>query len=145
MATSSTPPPMTRPAPGQTFGGAPGNNNNQRFVPQRPPTRQVEDEDEPADEPDPNPPNAPVFTFPLPGQQNGQPGNFQAMPPGANGQPVITINPYNGVPQGITINPVPNPGTVPTFGAPTPGMIVAPPPQPGQPGIVVRPPGPGGA
>ena len=84
MATSSTPPPMTRPAPGQGLGGAPGNNNNQRFVPPRPPARQVEDEDEPAEEPDPNPPNAPVFTFPLPGQQNGQPGNFQGMPPGAN-------------------------------------------------------------
>lgn len=142
LATSSSPPPLARPAPGQ--GGNSAQGVNQRFVPPRPPGRQAEDEDEPADEPDQNPPNAPVFTFPLPGQQNGQPGNFQGMPPGNNGQPVITINPFNGGPQGFTINPAPSPGTVPTFGAPTPGMIVAPPPQPGQPGVVVRPPGPGG-
>ena len=46
---------------------------------------------------------------------------FQKLPPGANGQPVITINPNNGAPQSITINPAPNPGTVPTFGAPDAG------------------------
>jgi hypothetical protein len=139
LATSAAPAPapvaVTRQAPNQ--GGIPGGNN--RFVPQR--QRQVEEQDvEPEEEPDLNPPNAPAFTFP--NQQNGgQPGMFQN--PGTTVQPpFITVNPYTGVPQNITINPA-TPGTAPTFGAPSPGMIIAPPPgqQPQQPGIVVRPPG----
>jgi hypothetical protein len=139
MATSTTPPPVARPTPAQGNGAS---NGNPRFVPPRQqPPRQVDQDDEPAEEPDQNPPNVPVFTFPQPGQQNGV---FQGVPPGANGQPIITINPYNGAPQGISINPAPNPGGMPAVGTSAPGMIVAPPPQPVQPGIVVRPPGPGG-
>ena len=135
MATSAAPAPAARPVPNQ--GGAAG--ANQRFVPQRPPVRQMEDEKEPEEEPDPNPPNAPVFTFPQPQNGGGQPGMFQNAP--VNAQP-ITINPNSGAPQNITINPAPV-GTAPTFGAPAPGMIVAPPVQPGQsqPGTMVRPPG----
>jgi hypothetical protein len=63
--------------------------------------------------------------------------------PGTNVQPpFITVNPNTGAPQNITINPAP-PGTAPSFGSPSPGMIVTPPVQPGlpQPGPVVRPPG----
>ena len=135
MATSAAPAPAARTVPNPGAGAA----GNQRFVPQRPPVRQVEEDDEPEEEPDPNPPNAPVFTFPQPGG-NAQPGMFQNLPPAVNGQPVITINPNTGAPQSITINPA-NPGTVPTLGAPTPGMIVAPPAQQGQPGAAVRPPG----
>ena len=122
MATSAAPVPAARPTPAQSNGAA----GNQRGVPQRPPARQVEQDEEPEEEPDPNPPNPPVFTFPQPGQ-NAQPGMLQNPPPG-------------GAPQSITINPA-NPGTVPTFGAPTPGMIVAPPAPPVQPGTMVRPPG----
>jgi len=122
LATSATPA-AARPAPNQ-----PGPGGNPRFVPQRQPARQADDEEmEPEEEPDPNPPNAPVFTFP--GQQIPQPGTVP------NGQP--TINPNTGAPESITINPA-NPGSVPTFGVPRPGMISAPPPQPG---TVVRPPG----
>jgi hypothetical protein len=132
LATSAAPAAAARPAPNQGGNAA----ANQRFAPQRPPARQADPDEEPEDEEDPNPPNAPVFTFPQP----SQPGMFQNAPPGVNGQPVITINPNTGAPQSITINPA-NPGSVPTFGAPTPGMIVAPPPQQGQPGTMVRPPG----
>lgn len=139
LATSAAPAPAAaRPAPGQ--GVAPGAAN--RFVPQRAPVRPADEEDEPEEEPDPNPPNAPVFTFPQPGQQNGQPGMFQNVPQGVNGQPTVIINPNTGAPQSITISPA-APGTAPSFGAPSPGMIVAPPVQPGQqqPGPMVRPPG----
>jgi len=137
LATSAAPTPAARPTPSQ--GGAPGANN--RFVPPRPPVRQAEEDNEPEEEPDPNPPNAPVFTFPQPGQQNGQPGLFQNAPQGATGQPII-INPNTGTPRNITISPA-APGTAPSFGAPSPGMIVTPPVQPGQPqpGAMVRPPG----
>ncbi len=142
LATSAAPAPAaaaTRPTPNQ--GGVPGST---RFVPSRQPVRQVENDVEPEEEPDPNPPDAPVFTFPQPGQQNGaQPGMFQN--PGANVQPPFTnVNPNTGAPQNITISPAP-PGTAPSFGAPSPGMIVTPPGQqipgqPAQPGPV-RPPG----
>ncbi len=137
LATSATPPPpAARPAPSQG-----GNAANQRFVPQRQPARQADEEEEPEEEPDSNPPNAPVFTFPQPGQNGfAQPGIFQNAP-GVNGQPIITVNPNTGAPQSITINPA-NPGSVPTFGSPKPGMITAPPPQQApQPGPTVRPPG----
>lgn len=141
LATSAAPAPAAaaRPAPNQ------GGGTSNRFVPPRQPVRQVEDDVEPEEEPDPNPPDAPVFTFPQPGQQNGsQPGMFQN--PGANVQPpFINGNPSTGAPQNITISPA-APGTAPSFGAPSPGMIVMPPGQPstgspGQPGPTVRPPG----
>jgi hypothetical protein len=139
LATSSAPTPAaSRPAPPQ----APNMPNNGRFV--RPQPAQADEQEEPEDDPDPNPPNPPAFTFPQPAQQGGsaQPGMFQNPPPAVNGQPVITINPNTGAPQSITINPstpTSRPGT--TFGSPTPGMIMAPPPQQQQPGTNVRPPG----
>lgn len=138
LATSATPPPAapTRPAQAGPV--------NRRFVPQRQPARQTEDDpqEEPEEEEDPNPPNAPVFTFPQPGQQNGfgQPAILQEAPAGG-GEPVITFNPNTGAPESITINPAQNPAGAPTFGTPVPGMISAPPPQPTRPGTVVRPPG----
>lgn len=133
MATSAAPAPAARPAgPNQGGAAAPG---NQRFVPQRLPSRQADDDNEVEEEPDSNPP---VFTFPQPGQQ---PGIFQNAPPGVNGQPVITVNPNTGVPQSITINPAQNARPVPALGSPTPGMIAAPPAPAPQPGVVVRPPG----
>lgn len=140
MATSVAPPtPAARPTPGQ--GSSPG---NQRFTPPRPaPAASNNEDDEVEEEPDPNPPNPPVFTFPQSGQTGfPQPGLFQNAPPGTSGQ--MTINPNTGAPQSITINPAPNPanpGSVPTFGSPTPGMITAPPQQPARPGVPVRPPG----
>ncbi len=139
MATSAAPAPAPRPTP--TAGGAAP--ANQRFTPAfRQPSRPASDEqEEPDDEEDPNPPEPPVFTFPQPGANGGQPGFFQP-PPGVNGQPVITINPNTGAPQSITITPAPNPGgTAPTIGSPTPGMFVAPPAPTPQPGPMVRPPG----
>jgi hypothetical protein len=139
LATSSAPPPTaSRPAPPQP----PSMPSNGRFV--RPQPVQSDEDEEPEEEPDPNPPNPPAFTFPAPGQQGGsaQPGMLQNPPPGVNGQPMITINPNTGAPQSITINPsTPNGRSTPTFGSPTPGMIVAPPPQQQQPGPAVRPPG----
>lgn len=144
MATSSAPAavasPLTRPGqPNMPTPGmpTPGMNGTQRFVP----PRQQAQEDEATEEEDPNPPNPPVFTFP---QQPGsmqpgtvQPGQFPNMP--VNGGQGMIVNPANGG-QNITINPV-QPVNYPTtmpVGSPTPGMINAPPPQPGQP---VRPPG----
>jgi hypothetical protein len=136
LATSAAPPAAaSRPTPTANQG-----NSNQRFVPTRPPVRQADDTNEPDDEPDPNPPNPPVFTFPQPGQQNAQPGMFQGAPPMA-GQPII-INQNSGTPQTITVAPAAPapPGTAPNFGASAPGMIIAPPAQ-NQPGTMVRPPG----
>ena len=134
MATSSTPAPSpaARPTPPQPN---PAFNGTQRFIP---PQRQVSDDEE-AREDDPTPPNPPVFTFP------GAPGQGgQATFPGANGgqnfpqqmQPMI-INPATGAIQQPQLNPAPGgyPSPVP-FGSSTPGVINAPPPQPGQ-----RPPG----
>lgn len=125
LATSAAPPtPAARPTPNQPANG------NSRFIP---PPRQVArptEEDEPEEEEDPNPPNAPVFTFPQPGQQNAQPGQFINAAPGAS------------QPQNITIAPA-SPGTAPSFGASAPGMMVAPPQQNQQPVTIVRPPGGG--
>lgn len=142
LATSAAPAPSAaapRPSPA-TRGPV-----NQRFVPQRRPVVDPNEELEPEEESDPDPPDAPVFTFPQPGQQNGaQPGMFQN--PGANVQPpFINGSPNPGTPQNITISPA-APGTAPSFGAPSPGMIVTPPGQPStgqpaQPGPMVRPPG----
>ena len=130
MATSAAPAPAAaiRPAPqNQNIAGT------QRFVP----PRQQPSNDDDQEEEDPNPPNPPVFTFP---QQPGmvQPGVFNNPSPNVNGQPMI-MNPANG---GIAVNPS-QPTQYPGYpvmpvGSPTPGMINAPPPQPGQP---VRPPG----
>ncbi len=138
MATSAAPVPAARPVPNPGANG-PG---NQRFVPQRQPMRPADDDNQAEDEPDANQPNPPVFTFPQPGQQ---PGMFQNAPPAVNGQPYITVNPANGAPQSITINPAANPGVMPNVGVSTPGMMVPVPAQPQQqPGPMVRPPG-GGA
>ena len=126
MATSTAPPP---PAVVRPVTPNPGMAGTQRFVPPRQQTREEAEEDEE----DPNPPSPPVFTFP---QQPGQPGVANA-PQGA--QPMI-VSPANGGAPNITINPA-TPANYPTgmpVGSPTPGMINAPPPQPGQP---VRPPG----
>jgi hypothetical protein len=137
LATSAAPPASAaRPTPSQPV------TNNQRFVPPRQVVRPADNDNEPDDEPDPNPPNAPVFTFPQPGQQNAQPGQFINAAPGGSPQQII-VNPNAGAPQNITIAPA-SPGTAPSFGAPAPGMIVAPPTQNQQPGTIVRPPG-GGA
>jgi len=151
MATTSAPPPAanTRPQAGPPNGVA---NGTQRFVPPQRPMR-VEEMTQPLeqDEPDENPPNPPVFTFPQPGQQNGfaQPAGF-APPQQFNGAPspgqnVITVNPAMGnTPQGITINPAAQPGqpTVPGMpvGVSQPGMMVQPPQPANQPGMI-RPPG----
>lgn len=133
MATSVAPPPP-RPA-------VPSNPNamsgTQRFVP---PQRQAEDDDRDRDrdDDDPNPPQPPVFTFP--GAPNGQPGQFQVPLNPQTMQPMI-VNPQ-GQPQTITISPnAPSnyPTTSPFGGAP--GSISAPVVQPGQPGVVTRPPG----
>jgi len=109
----------------------------QRFVPPpRQPRPEMPEQPE-ADEPDQNPPQPPpVFTFPQPGQQNGQ-------PPGTNG-PAGVVQPGMTVPGNtITINPAqPAPGqpTAP-IGVAQPGMMVpAPQPQPTPPGMI-RPPG----
>jgi hypothetical protein len=133
MATSAAPAAAAAAPAGRPAAPNPGMAGTQRFVPPR--QQQAEDEDR--EEEDPNPPNPPVFTFPQ--QQPGmvQPGQFPNMPANA-GQPMI-VNPAGGG-QPITISPA-QPAGYPTtmpIGSPTPGMINAPPPQPGQP---VRPPG----
>jgi len=139
MATSAAPAPAAaRPMQPQN----PASMGIQRFVP---PRRQGTDEDQQVEEEeeDPNPPNPPVFTFPQPGNGQVQPGIFPA--PQGNGQPVITVNPATGAPQSISINPQQAPPGYPQMpvGSSTPGMINAPPPQPGSPGAPVRPPGGG--
>ena len=148
MATSSVPPPAAnnsangnRPAPNVRQGLA----GTQRFIPPGAP-QQTED-NEPEPEEDPNPPNAPVFSFPQPGQQ--QPGGF-AQPGMFTAPPQPNFNPTTGAPQSITINPSAPPSYQPTpgmIGSPVPGMIQAPSTQgttpitPPPPITVVRPPG----
>jgi hypothetical protein len=128
MATSSTPPPAapSRPQPN------PAMNGTQRFIP--PMRNQADDDDDQDDDEDQNPPNPPVFTFPGAPGPGGQP-SF----PTNNGQPPqMIVNPGGQAPQTITVNPA-QPGNYPTampVGSSTPGVINAPPPQPGQ-----RPPG----
>lgn len=136
MATTSAPAPaaaVARPQPNPAFNGT------QRFIPPRP-----QETDDQQDEPDDNPPNPPLFTFPPGTGPNGQglnqPQSFNGAPP--------QIAPQIGVPQNITINPS-QPATSPTIpgGASTPGVIIAPTPaqqqqqQPPQPGSMIRPPG----
>jgi hypothetical protein len=131
MATTTAPAPAARPQqPAANNNGA--FNGTQRFIPPR-----VRDEQREADEqaePDENPPNPPVFTFPQPGQQNGvnpgvnQPGVFTNTP-GAN-QPNVVVNPATPTPA-----PPFQPGA--PYGVSTPGMMVNPPQQqPGAPGTV---------
>jgi hypothetical protein len=132
MATSSTPAPSAAPRPAPQPN--PAFNGTQRFVP---PQRQFSDDDDEEAEDDPTPPNPPVFTFPGAPAPGGQPAfpnmNGQNFP--QQMQPMI-INPATGGAQ-PQINPAPGgyPSAVP-FGSSTPGMITAPPSQPGQ-----RPPG----
>lgn len=131
MATSSAPAPAPRLAPANPNAMS----GTQRFIP---PQRQVrEDADEQEPEEDPNPLNPPVFTFP----GATAPGGQQFVAPGQT-QPIV-VNPQTGQPQTITISPnAPTnyPTTTPFGGAP--GSINVPPaPQPGQPGVVTRPPG----
>ena len=124
MATTSAPAVANnnaRPAPNQPNAF----NGTQRFVPprQRPEQPEVEDV---VQEPDDNPPNPPVFTFPQPGQQNGfvnQPGQFNGAPPPQG----ITVNPSNGGPTTITINPTTPPPASGPIGVSQPGMMVNPP------------------
>lgn len=129
MATSSTPAPAApaRPSPPQPN---PAFNGTQRFIP---PQRQAPEDDD-AREEDPTPPNPPVFTFP------GAPAPGGQAFPNVNTQPQMQpmiVNPANGGAPPVRVNP--GPGGYPTaapFGSSTPGMITAPPAQPGQ-----RPPG----
>jgi len=132
MATTSAPPPAAAsarpgPQPSNAFSGT------QRFVP----PRQRTEPDEPAEieEPDENPPQPPVFTFPQPG--NGfvnQPGQFQGAP--AN---IVNPNPSFQVPA-----PPPEQPKGP-IGVSQPGMMVNPPPPPTtSPTTMIRPPGRGG-
>ena len=132
MATTSAPPVAAvaarpGPQPSNAFNGT------QRFIP----PRQRPEQDEPAEieEPDENPPNPPVFTFPQPG--NGfvnQPGQFQGAP-----GTIINTNPNVQVPA-----PAPAQPQAPV-GVSQPGMMVQPPqPQPPTPPGMIRPPGRGG-
>jgi hypothetical protein len=125
-----------------------------RFAPPRPMPSPTGDDDAappPLPEPDVNT-GQPVFSFPQPQQGNifqpiGQPTPFGT--PIAPGTMPPQVNPNQGFPGAISINPAPGqPGTVTfpgqpnfgVFGAPTPG-VVSQPPQP-QPGVtVIRPPG----
>ena len=134
MATTSAPAPAavaTRPGPQPSTAF----NGTQRFIPPRP--RPEQDEIVEADEPDENPPNPPVFTFPQPGPNGfvNQPGQFQ----GAPGN-IVNPNPNFQIPA-----PAPAQPQAPV-GVSQPGMMVQPPaPPPGtvQPGMI-RPPGRGG-
>lgn len=133
MATTTAPPPVATARPGQqqpstAFAGT------QRFVP---PRQRPDQEAAEQDEPDENPPNPPVFTFPQPGQNGfvNQPGQFQNPQP--NG-----FNPANPTTQ----QPMTTPGPQAPIGVSQPGMMVQPPtPQttPTTPGMI-RPPGRGG-
>lgn len=132
MATSSSPAPATPPRPAPQPPN-PAFNGTQRFVP---PQRQVPDDDEVREE-DPTPPNPPVFTFPGAPAPAGQPA-FPS-PTGQSPQmPPMMVNPSNGAaPPPMQITPAPGGYPSPSpFGSSTPGVITAPPPQPGQ-----RPPG----
>lgn len=130
MATSSAPAPSASRA-------APPTNATRRFTP---PQRQDESDEPVQEEPDENPPNPPVFTFPQPGQN----GNGQVNVPG---QMINGVPAGNGEPQNITISPATPaayPGQMPGMpaGVAQPGMMVRPPQpqQPNQPNMI-KPPG----
>lgn len=141
MATTTAPATAvaTRPA---TQPASTAFNGTQRFVPPRQQAPQQQQADD-QDDPDPNPPSPPVFTFPQPGNGAAQPGTLTNGTGPFNGQPyTITVNPQTGAPQTITITPPQmqtQPQPMPTMpaGAATPGVIIAPPQQPG----TTRPPG----
>ena len=132
MATTSAPPPAAAnarpgPQPSNAFNGT------QRFIPPRQRTEQ--DEVAEQEEPDENPPQPPVFTFPQPGNNGfvNQPGQFQGAPTNIGITNPNIQTPPPAQPQG-------------PIGVSQPGMMVQPPaPQPGtvQPGMI-RPPGRGG-
>jgi hypothetical protein len=138
MATTSAPPPAAaRPVNNTAGNGA--FNGTQRFIPPR--VRDEQREVEEQQEPDENPPNPPVFTFPQPGMQTNGPGFNQPgfTQPGfqPQGNQPIVINPA------VQQAPVYQPGM--PIGVSQPGMMVpAPPqqqqPQTAQPGMI-RPPG----
>jgi len=140
MATTAAPAPAAAAAanarpqqPNTAFNGT------QRFIPpnRRPEQPEIE---EVAEEPDENPPSPPVFTFPQPGQNGAaQPGQFQNAPvnPG-----MITVNPSNGAPPNVTINPATPQQPTGPIGVSQPGMMVNP-PTPATPpttGTMIRPP-----
>ena len=139
MATSSAPPPQQANRPANNANNNAAFNGTQRFIPPRIREEQKEAEEQP--EPDENPPNPPVFTFPQPGlQQNGfqpgtaQPGVFNNMP--TSNQPVVIT------PAGQQPAPMPYQPGMP-IGVSQPGMMV-PAPQPAQPTAppgMIRPPG----
>lgn len=141
MATTSAPPPPAAAANARPQQPNTPFNGTQRFIPpnrQRPEQPETE---EVAEEPDDNPPSPPVFTFPQPGQNGAaQPGQFQNAPvnPG-----MITVNPSNGAPPNVTINPA-TPAAPPTgpIGVSQPGMMVNPPQPttPTSPTTMIRPP-----
>jgi hypothetical protein len=144
MATTSAPPAAAAnarqaPQPNNAFNGT------QRFIPPR--VRNEQPEVEEVEEPDENPPNPPVFTFPQPGQNGfvNQPGQFQNAPAPSNGQG-ITVNPSNGGPTTITINPAQPTAPSGPVGVSQPGMMVNPPQQPTSTPTptMIRPPGRGG-
>ena len=144
MATTSAPPVTNNTARPGTPQPSNAFNGTQRFIPPRQRTEQ--DEQPEIEEPDENPPNPPVFTFPQPGNAGfgNQPGQFQAAPQfqGApsSGNPIVSPQPNLGT----------TPGAQPSapIGVSQPGMMVQPPPtQPttSQPGTtMIRPPGRGG-
>ena len=133
MATSTAPrsaPRLARPAAAES-----GHGRHAAVRSAAPAAGEDDDDDE---EDDPNPPNPPVFTFPQ--QQPGmvQPGMFPNMPP--TQRPADDRQPgerRSRTSRSTRQQPAGYPTTMPV-GSPTPGMINAPPPQPGQP---VRPPG----
>jgi hypothetical protein len=134
MATSSGAVPAAASTGRPAQGPNPVQNGPQRFVPPRQQNREQPEAAE-QEEPDENPPNPPVFAFPQPGNQNGAnspPGTITM--PGTIGQPVNVNQGGNG--QTITISPA-TPTNTPTMpaGSATPGVIIAPPPPPNQPGV----------
>ncbi|MGE0041284.1 MAG: hypothetical protein AB7H88_17115 [Vicinamibacterales bacterium] len=152
---SSAAPSNPAPSPAAARGRAAG---TQRFVPPRPPfarPQQADDDQDPAEEPDPYAaePEDPsdngarqVFTFPQPGQF-AQPADGGMVTP-----PVITLqpDPNGGPPTVISVQPgepvetaAPPDNGFQVIGSPAPGMIQPVPGQP-TPGVTVpprRPPG----
>jgi hypothetical protein len=142
MATSSAPAVAANPRPAANQPANNAFNGTQRFIPPRQRAEQPEVEE--VEEPDENPPSPPVFSFPQPGQNGfvNQPGQFNGAP--GNAGQTITVNPSNGGPSTVTINPAqptsPSPGAV---GVSQPGMMVNPPqpaPTTTQPTTMIRPP-----
>lgn len=135
MPTSTPAAPVAAPAtprPVPTIGGnnnGPFGNNppfgpmagTQRIVSPRP--APTSDEAPPLEEPIETPVAEPVFTFP----QTSQPGNYRSVPVTTSQSPAVEV-------------PVGAPGFG-VVGAPMPGMVQVPPPQPPAPARPIRPPG----